>query len=76
MIAYASYSGSDAVIKSLGGQFTVFEIGFFATLFAGCCRFDTKKGSLSAAWDAICAPISGADRKRSAGAQWAGGFRV
>lgn len=35
LIAYASYSCSDAVIKSLGGQFTVFEIGFFVTLFAG-----------------------------------------
>ncbi|MEI9407165.1 hypothetical protein [Mesorhizobium salmacidum] len=36
LIAYASYSGSDAVIKSLGGQFTMFEIGLFSTLFAGC----------------------------------------
>jgi drug/metabolite transporter (DMT)-like permease len=36
LIAYASYSCSDAVVKSLGGQFTVFEIGFFSTLFAGC----------------------------------------
>ncbi|TPK94385.1 MULTISPECIES: DMT family transporter [unclassified Mesorhizobium] len=42
LIAYASYSGSDAVIKSLGGQFTVFEIGFFSTLFAGCFLFFTK----------------------------------
>ncbi len=42
LIAYASYSGSDAVIKSLGGQFTVFEIGFFATLFAGCFLFFTR----------------------------------
>jgi hypothetical protein len=32
LIAHASYSGSDAVIKSLGGQFTVFEIGFFVML--------------------------------------------
>ena len=39
LIAYASYSGSDAVVKSLGGQFTVFEIGFFSTLFAGCFLF-------------------------------------
>ncbi|MES0064812.1 DMT family transporter [Mesorhizobium sp. M0074] len=36
LIAYASYSCSDAVVKSLGGQFNVFEIGFFSTLFAGC----------------------------------------
>ncbi|MER9055833.1 DMT family transporter [Mesorhizobium sp. M0213] len=35
LIAYASYSCSDAVVKSLGGQFNVFEIGFFSTLFAG-----------------------------------------
>ncbi|RWH27723.1 DMT family transporter [Mesorhizobium sp.] len=42
LIAYASYSWSDAVIKSLGGQFTVFEIGFFVTLFAGCFLFFTK----------------------------------
>ncbi|TGV73509.1 EamA family transporter, partial [Mesorhizobium sp. M00.F.Ca.ET.149.01.1.1] len=44
LIAYASYSFSDAVIKSLGGQFTVFEIGFFSTLFAGCFLFFTKPG--------------------------------
>jgi len=44
LIAYASYSCSDAVIKSLGGQFTVFEIGFFVTLFAGCFLFFTKPG--------------------------------
>ncbi|AZO60017.1 MULTISPECIES: DMT family transporter [unclassified Mesorhizobium] len=42
LIAYASYSWSDAVIKSLGGQFTVFEIGFFVTLFAGCFLFFTR----------------------------------
>ncbi|MBN9255535.1 MULTISPECIES: DMT family transporter [unclassified Mesorhizobium] len=42
LIAYASYSFSDAVIKSLGGQFTVFEIGFFSTLFAGCFLFFTR----------------------------------
>ncbi|MER9629387.1 DMT family transporter [Mesorhizobium sp. M0296] len=39
LIAYASYSCSDAVVKSLGGQFNVFEIGFFSTLFAGCFLF-------------------------------------
>ncbi len=42
LIAYASYSCSDAVIKSLGGQFTVFEIGFFVTLFAGCFLFFSR----------------------------------
>jgi drug/metabolite transporter (DMT)-like permease len=42
LIAYASYSCSDAVVKSLGGQFTVFEIGFFSTLFAGCFLFFTR----------------------------------
>ncbi|MDX8477148.1 DMT family transporter [Mesorhizobium sp. VK24D] len=42
LIAYASYSCSDAVIKSLGGQFTVFEIGFFTILFAGCFLFFTR----------------------------------
>ncbi|OBQ77251.1 DMT family transporter [Mesorhizobium sp. WSM3873] len=42
LVAYASYSWSDAVIKSLGGQFTVFEIGFFVTLFAGCFLFFTR----------------------------------
>jgi len=42
LIAYASYSCSDAVIKSLGGQFTVFEIGFFSTLSAACFLFFTR----------------------------------
>ncbi|MER9300084.1 DMT family transporter [Mesorhizobium sp. M0621] len=42
LIAYASYSGSDAVVKSLGGQLTVFEIGFFITLFAGFFLFFTR----------------------------------
>ncbi|RWM27493.1 MAG: DMT family transporter [Mesorhizobium sp.] len=42
LIAYASYSCSDAVIKSLGGRSTVFEIGFFTTLFAGCFLFFTR----------------------------------
>nr|WP_246693054.1 MULTISPECIES: hypothetical protein [unclassified Mesorhizobium] len=53
LIAYASYSFSDAVIKSLGGQFTVFEIGFFSTLFAGCFLFfkspGTNAGAISGA---------------------------
>ena len=43
LIAYASYSCNDAVVKSLGGQFTVFEIGFFATLFSGCFLLFTRQ---------------------------------
>jgi drug/metabolite transporter (DMT)-like permease len=35
LLAYASFSWGDAVIKALGGQLSVFEIGFFSTLFAG-----------------------------------------
>ncbi len=42
LIAYASYSCSDAVVKSLGGQFTVFEIGFFSMLFAGFFLFFSR----------------------------------
>lgn len=42
LIAYASYSCNDAVVKSLGGQFTVFEIGFFSTLFAGLFLLFTR----------------------------------
>lgn len=42
LIAYASYSCNDAVVKSLGGQFTVFEIGFFSTLFSGCFLLFTR----------------------------------
>ncbi|MGX9142322.1 hypothetical protein [Mesorhizobium sp. 128a] len=42
LIAYASYSCSDAVIKSLGAEFTVFEIAFFVTLFAGGFLFFSR----------------------------------
>jgi drug/metabolite transporter (DMT)-like permease len=42
LIAYASYSCNDAAVKSLGGQFTVFEIGFFSTLFAGLFLLFTR----------------------------------
>jgi len=35
LIAYATYSWSDASIKSLGGSLTIFEIGFFQTAIAG-----------------------------------------
>lgn len=33
-LAYASYAGSDAFIKASGGTISVFEIGFFITLFS------------------------------------------
>lgn len=42
LIGYASYSCSDAVIKSLGGGLSVFEIGFFSTLFGGCFILFTR----------------------------------
>lgn len=35
LAAYAVYAWGDALIKSLGGQLSVFEIGFFIALFAG-----------------------------------------
>jgi drug/metabolite transporter (DMT)-like permease len=35
LFAYASFSWGDAVIKGLGGQFSVFEISLFTTFFAG-----------------------------------------
>lgn len=33
-LAYASYAGSDAFIKASGENFTIFQIGFFITLFS------------------------------------------
>lgn len=33
--AYASLAWGDAVVKNLGGQLSIFEIGFFTTAFAG-----------------------------------------
>lgn len=35
LCAYAIYAWGDALIKSLGGRLSVFEIGFFIALFAG-----------------------------------------
>lgn len=35
LLGYAIYSWGDGIIKSLGGQLSVFEIGFFNILFAG-----------------------------------------
>lgn len=43
-LAYATYSWSDAGIKALGGQLSIFEIGFFLTLVSGTCIFLTKPG--------------------------------
>lgn len=34
LLCYAVFSGGDAFIKGLGGRLSVFEIGFFVTLFA------------------------------------------
>lgn len=39
LLAYATFSWSDAAIKALGGGLTVFEIGFYLTLIAGACIF-------------------------------------
>ena len=35
LAAYAVYAWGDGIIKALGGQLSVFEIGFFNTLIAG-----------------------------------------
>ena len=35
LLGYASFSWSDAAIKALGGQLSVFEIGFFSMFFTG-----------------------------------------
>lgn len=35
LLAYATYSWSDAAIKALGGDLSIFEIGFFQTAIAG-----------------------------------------
>lgn len=37
LLAYASFSWGDAVIKALGGRLGVFEIAFWTTAFAGLC---------------------------------------
>ncbi|MBL8583785.1 MAG: DMT family transporter [Rhizobiaceae bacterium] len=36
LFAYAIYAWGDGLIKALGGHLSVFEIGFFNILFAGC----------------------------------------
>lgn len=42
LAAYAVYAWGDGVIKSFGGQLSVFEIGFFNTLFASIFLFFLK----------------------------------
>jgi drug/metabolite transporter (DMT)-like permease len=42
LLAYATYSWSDAAIKALGGSLSIFEIGFFQTVIAGLCIFFAK----------------------------------
>ena len=37
LLAYATYSWSDAAIKALGGELSIFEIGFFLALISGTC---------------------------------------
>ena len=37
LLAYATYSWSDAAIKALGGELSIFEIGFFVALISGTC---------------------------------------
>jgi drug/metabolite transporter (DMT)-like permease len=36
-LAYAVYSWADAAVKALGGELSVFEIGFFLALVSGIC---------------------------------------
>jgi hypothetical protein len=36
LVADASFSWGDGYIKALGGELSVFEVGFFSTLFAAC----------------------------------------
>lgn len=42
LFAYAVFSWGDGIIKGLGGGLGVFEIGFFATLFAGVFLYLTR----------------------------------
>lgn len=39
LVAYAVYSWGDGIIKALGSELSVFEIGFFMTLFAAIFLF-------------------------------------
>lgn len=45
LLSYASFSWSDAAIKALGGQLSIFEIGFFLTLVSGSCILVTTPRS-------------------------------
>lgn len=42
LAAYAIYAWGDGLIKGVGGDLSVFEIGFFNILFAGICLFFLK----------------------------------
>ena len=42
LLAYATYSWSDASIKALGGELSIFEIGFFQTAIAGAFILMTR----------------------------------
>ena len=42
LAAYAVYAWGDGIIKGLGGQLSIFEIGFFTTFFAGIFLFFLK----------------------------------
>jgi drug/metabolite transporter (DMT)-like permease len=42
LLAYACFSWGDALIKTLGGKVSVFEIGFFSILFSAAIIFFTK----------------------------------
>ncbi len=37
LLAYATYSWSDAAVKALGSTLSIFEIGFFLALISGTC---------------------------------------
>jgi drug/metabolite transporter (DMT)-like permease len=42
LVAYAIYAWGDGAVKALGGELSVFEIGFFNTLVAGTLLFFLK----------------------------------
>jgi drug/metabolite transporter (DMT)-like permease len=42
LCAYAVYAWGDGLIKAIGGQLSIFEIGFFNILFAGIFLFFLK----------------------------------
>jgi len=52
LLAYATYSWSDAAVKALGGDLSIFEIGFFQTAIAGAFILMTRPdgGSWNGFW--------------------------